>query len=274
MTFRIITLNCWGGRLFDDLLRFVDTVEADIICLQEVYSAPPGTPSPLVFEDGIETPELPPYPRLFQALEERLGARGFGGQFLPAAHGFLHDRATTEYPVEYGLATFVRTDHSIIEQHVGFVSGSFRTDRWVDPPLPRNAHCIRVWRADTGRMATIAHMHGLWVPEGKRDTPERIEQAKRLVEMIKMIFQNDDDLVVCGDFNILPESETFRILFEEFGLRDLVVGHQLEDTRTSYYKKNPRFADYMLVSRQTHYIGFQVIKHPEVSDHRPLTLEM
>ncbi|MGO7259129.1 endonuclease/exonuclease/phosphatase family protein, partial [Rhizobium brockwellii] len=75
----------------------------------------------------------------------------------------------------------------------------------------------------------------------------RKEQAEALVRLIERVWPGGENLVVCGDFNVLPDSATFTIL-ARLGLSDLVTGNGLVDTRTSYYLKQGRFADYMLVT--------------------------
>ena len=99
----------------------------------------------------------------------------------------------------------------------------------------------------------------------------RDAQAKRLKALIESVHRPGDALVVCGDFNVLPESRTFDVL-AELGLADLVTGRGHSDTRTSLYTKPGRFADYMLVNGETPVQDFSVVAEPEVSDHRPLLL--
>lgn len=79
--------------------------------------------------------------------------------------------------------------------------------------------------------------------------------------------------MVCGDFNVLPGSATFRVL-AGLGLSDLVTGNGLVDTRTSHYLKQGRFADYMLVTPDVKVVTFEVVEAPEVSDHRALLLDI
>jgi endonuclease/exonuclease/phosphatase family metal-dependent hydrolase len=120
---------------------------------------------------------------------------------------------------------------------------------------------------------TIAHLHGLRDPAGKGDTAARHEQAAALVKLIEGVWPGDEGLVVCGDFNVLPDSATFAIL-ARLGLSDLVTGSGLVDTRTSYYLKQGRFADYMLVTPGVKVAKFEVVEAPEVSDHRALLLDI
>jgi hypothetical protein len=60
----------------------------------------------------------------------------------------------------------------------------------------------------------------------------------------------------------------------ELGLTDLITTRGFTDTRTSLYKKTPRFADYMLISANVPIRHFDVVKEPEVSDHCALVLDI
>ena len=77
-------------------------------------------------------------------------------------------------------------------------------------------------------------------------------------------------MVVCGDLNVLPDSTTFDVL-GSIGLTDL-VGKR--DTRTSRYTKRSRHASYALVSEVLRVQAFDAPAEPEVSDHRPLVLDL
>lgn len=116
-------------------------------------------------------------------------------------------------------------------------------------------------------------MHGLRDLNGKMDTQERAEQARRLLVLSRQVSEPDDLSVICGDFNVEPNSETFGILAQG-GFSDLVTGRGFESTRNSHYKKPGKFADYMLVNRADAVRSFDVTYDPEVSDHCPLVLEV
>lgn len=270
MTIKVVSLNCWGGRI-PAVVDFLRKVDADVCCLQEVYSAPPETPSPLTFE---QQDELPAYSRLFEELKE--GWPQHQAFFSPHSQGHLHDGATTEYPVRYGIATFVKDTLPVVEQASKFVFGRYRAHAWGEPPLPRTAHCIRVHESESRTETVIAHMHGLWERRGKIDTNEREGQVRKLRDLVQGLCDygafRSERVVICGDFNVLPDSYTVKLL-QNHGLREMVTENGLTDTRTSYYKKQPRYADYMFVSPMLKVMGFEVIEDPEVSDHRPLLLE-
>jgi endonuclease/exonuclease/phosphatase family metal-dependent hydrolase len=54
----------------------------------------------------------------------------------------------------------------------------------------------------------------------------------------------------------------------------LVTAHGFTSTRNSHYKKQGRFADYMLINEAGAVQNFDVVYDPEVSDHCPLVLTL
>ena len=99
-----------------------------------------------------------------------------------------------------------------------------------------------------------------------------MSQGARLLSLVQAVSRECRRIVVCGDFNVLPESALFR-LFQSNQLEDLVCKNGHHDTRTSFYSKRPRYADYMMVSPEIKVVRFEVPVTPEVSDHRPLILD-
>jgi endonuclease/exonuclease/phosphatase family metal-dependent hydrolase len=76
--------------------------------------------------------------------------------------------------------------------------------------------------------------------------------------------------ILCGDFNLLPDTDSLAIL--EQGMRNLVKEYRVTSTRSQFYEKPDRFADYILVSPEVIVEDFQVLDEA-VSDHLPLLLE-
>ncbi len=142
-----------------------------------------------------------------------------------------------------------------------------------DHPRSRTAHAVRIYDFAQDTPVTIAQIHGLRDPRGKMDTSERLEQAHRLAQLVATVVEPGDRLVVCGDLNVEPDSQTFAVL-EELGVRDLVTIRGFLGTRSAHYTKPGRLADYMLVNDAVAVVAFDVVEHPEVSDHRPLLLTM
>lgn len=265
---RIVSLNAWGGLLHEPLMQYLVGIDADVLCLQEVGQTQGSQSDWLTYRDhGVE---LQQRVNLFEELKAALPAHD--GTFLPFARGDLFD-GDRRIASEFGLATFVRKTYPVIAQAAGFVHGEFTADGWGEHPRSRNAHCIRLFDYERGCAITIAQMHGLRDTAGKGDTPARRHQANALVDIIRQVKQEGDRLVVCGDFNVLPGSVTFEVL-GNLGLVDLVTSRGHADTRTSHYRKQPRFADYMLVTSNIEVINFDPVAEPEVSDHRALLLDL
>lgn len=265
---KIMCLNSWGGTLGDPLIDYLADTDPDVLCLQEVIHTPATTETWLTYRD--DGAQLPQRANLFQEVADALPDHQ--AIFCPAAQGNLWHQQT---PIksQWGLATFVRRSLPITNQAQGFVHGKFSADSFGAHPRSRSAHAFRLHDLAIDRPTVIAHMHGLRLPEGKHDVPERLHQAHRLVDLVQSITQPGDGIVVCGDFNVLPASATFDIL-EQAGLTDLVRTTGITSTRTSHYKKPNRFADYMLVNTALNTSGFEVVTQPEVSDHCPLILQV
>jgi len=265
---RILCLNAWGGKLHGPLIAYLRAASPDILCLQEVTHSPASGKDWLTYHDGAHV--LEQRANLFRDIAAALPDHT--GQFCPAAQGQLWD-GDVAVPSQWGLATFTRSGLPLIGQVQGFVHKSYGADGFGDHPRSRNAHCIRVWNAARGRAVVVAHMHGLRDLHGKGDSPERLAQARRFAAMIAGLAEAGDDVIACGDFNVLPDSATFDVL-AGLGLRDLVTGRGHAGTRSSLYAKPGRFADYMLVGDGVPVARFDVVASPEVSDHCPLMLEI
>jgi endonuclease/exonuclease/phosphatase family metal-dependent hydrolase len=261
-------LNGWGGALHGELDRYLRDARPDVLCLQEVTRSPAATTGWLTYRDGDHV--LPQRADLLRDVREALP--GHAATFCPAAQGALWDGARA-VPSLWGIATFVRAGLPVVAQAQGFVHGRFSPDGFgAHPPLAQRARLARLGPRAQGRPLTIAHMHGLRDPlRAKADTPERLAQARRFARLIEAVAEPGDPVVACGDLNVEPGSETFAVL-AGLGLRDLVTASGADGTRTSHYAKPGRFADYMLVNDAVGVLAFEVVRAPEVSDHRPLLL--
>lgn len=264
---RIVSVNAWGGALYDELMAWLEELApaADVVALQEVTRAP-GARGWTRFEDRDRT------------LPQRADLMGDLARVLPRHDGWFTVCDTGPVSVDdavhrehFGLAMFVRDSFTRVGSREAYVHGSY-TDHgatWPHSDRPRAAQVARL-RLPDGRFVTLGHLHGLRDAAGKGDTPARREQAKRLAELVQSVREPGDLVVVCGDFNLLPDSETFAIL-SEIGLTDLVG---TADTRASRYRKPVRHASYLLVSDPGAVQRFEIVTEPEVSDHRPLLLDL
>lgn len=259
---RVLSLNAWGGAVFSELAQWLPTVEADVICLQEVTRTA-SLAGWTEFRDAERT--LPQRASLFEDVSKLLPRHS--AYFVASDAGPVTDPDGNEHLQDFGIATFVGDRLTVLAEESSFVHGSFvEHQAWAIAERPRAIHGVRVRDGATGQNATIAHLHGLRDPAGKGDTPARTKQALAIASFLESLRQPNDIGVVCGDLNLLPASETFSIL-AGIGLIDLVG---TDSTRTSLYPKPSRHANYLMVSDPKVVKRFEVVRTPEVSDHCPL----
>lgn len=263
---KILSLNVWGGMLHAPLIDYLATVDADVYCLQEVPRAVAARSPWLTYRDGAV--ELQQRANLYREIATALP--GHDGFFAPAMRGELLDGDRPCHQ-EFGLATFVRQDIAVIGQAMDFIHGTFSPHGFGAHPRARNAHAVRVYDYKADRPLCVVQFHGLREVDGKGDTPSRDAQAEALAALVRQLHRDGEGLVLCGDFNVLPDSRTFETL-SHLGLNDLVTTRGFTDTRTSLYTKPGRYADYMLVNDRVQVDDFTVVATPEVSDHRALLL--
>ncbi|QMT60395.1 endonuclease/exonuclease/phosphatase family protein [Legionella sp. PC997] len=239
---KLITLNLWGGHLRNPLLEFISQHhEIDIFCFQEVYNNANRT----VTEEDREL-SLNIFSDLQQLLPNHFAI------FKPAVENI------------YGIAMLLKNDIDILgegdinihqKQHYpGIGLNHPRNLQWVECEVGK-------------RIYSILNVHGLWNGQGKKDTPERINQSQRIRHFMDTI---NTPKILCGDFNLKPDTKSMHIL--EQGMNNLIKIHNVRSTRTRHYKKEEKFADYILTSPDITVNEFCVLSD-EVSDHAPLYID-
>lgn len=251
---KLISLNIWGGRVHDPLLQFIETngKDVDIFCFQEVYRT--ATDKRMAGDAYANI-----YGEIAAILPDHQG------HFTAGEHNWA-ESGTTDFQLEFGLAMFVRSslekksnDHLFVHKHLG----AQRSEIGYSAARPLQYVTIQCG----SRELTVANFHGLHNGLGKEDSDERLAQAQKVKEFLD---QAPGETILCGDFNLLPDTESMKIM--EAGMRNLIIENGITSTRSSIYKKESKFADYMLVSSGIHVIDFKVLPD-EVSDHLPLVLE-
>lgn len=252
---RIISLNTWGGRAGkENLLEFFRThADTDIFCLQEIWSAP------YAHLEGRLAGGVPLRNEniMVHAVRE-ISAE------LPNHKTFFHPHVGDNY----GLFMVIKKEFEVVNEgdvfvykQRGFISNEDAGNH------ARNIQYVTV--ISNNQPVTIINFHGLWNGKGKTDTEDRIQQSKNILEFTKNI---QNPFVLCGDFNLLPDTESLR-MFENAGLRNLVREHGVTSTRTSFYTKPEKFADYVFISKDIPLKNFKVLSD-EVSDHAPLLIDV
>ncbi|MDV8021485.1 endonuclease/exonuclease/phosphatase family protein [Rhodococcus sp. IEGM 1330] len=263
---KIVSINAWGGAMFDELVAWLETVDADVICLQEVTRTAHRS-GWSTFADGERT--LPQRLSLYDDVSAVL--TGYTPYFVVNDAGPVTDGEGAELRQDFGIATWVRDEFPVVGLDAQFVHSRFVDHTvWDVGDRPRAALTVTVRDRVAGRFVSVIQVHGLRDPAGKGDSPIRVEQARKLVNVVEHVHTTSDVTVLCGDLNLLPSSETFTLLAEH-GMTDLVGD---ADTRTSIYTKAIRSAGYLLVSSPTAVRKFEIVTEPEVSDHRALMLDL
>jgi hypothetical protein len=256
---KLISLNLWGGKLYEPLMEFVGrhAADTDIFCFQEMFFGSYAG-------ESIHGARANLYAELERVLE------GFTGykRFAPDEACFYGTRP--DAGTRLGQAIFARTSLTAIDQ------GGFHTYpedspvmRQPEVRLTGNFQYVRL--RNESKKFLIGNLHGLWRRGTKLDTPERLEQSRMLNEFYE---RHSGERVLCGDFNLHPGTKSIAMLGGS--MRDLVTESGTQSTRSSHYADEFRhhdpIADYAFVSPEVVVSKFAVLDD-EVSDHLPLLLE-
>ncbi|CEG56833.1 endonuclease/exonuclease/phosphatase family protein [Legionella fallonii] len=241
---KLITLNIWGGHLRNPLLKFIHANrDVDIFCLQEVYHNAHRT---IANKDKDRELSL----NIFTDLQK----------LLPEHHAIF--KAAVENV--YGIGMLIKNNIDIIGEgeinihrrrhYPGIGLNHDRNLQWIECEL-------------NNKIYSILNVHGLWNGQGKKDTPERIDQSNRIRQFMDTI---NTPKILCGDFNLRPETQSMSIL--ERDMKNLIKDYKIRSTRTRFYSKEEQFADYILTSPEIIVNQFAVMS-AEVSDHSPLFID-
>lgn len=251
---KIISLNTWGGRAGKEgLLQFFERYkDIDVFCLQEMWSAP--------YEhlDGHDAGGV---------AIDHANIMVYGVQEISALLSGHRDYFRPHHLDNYGLLMLVRKELDVVDEGEAYV---FREKGFV-PTGDAGNHARNVQYVTVNTPAgkrTVMNFHGLWNGQGKGDSEDRLAQSRRIIDFLKTL---DHPFVLCGDFNLLPETESMKML-EASGLRNLITEYGITSTRTGFYTKPEKFADYALVSEGIEVANFKVLPD-EVSDHAALMVE-
>lgn len=249
---KLICLNVWDGRVFDPLMDFIGrNADVDIFCLQEVFNGE----RQFSFRGGRRV-------NLFLEIQSRLSQHQ--GFFVVTEK--LDDIPPRGLAIPYGIAIFAKNNITIKKHHHDYIFGNERLFKSDDARSHRRiiqTICIE----NAGKTIAISNVHGLWNGQGKTDTPQRVGQSEKIKKHIE---QFKHDVVLTGDFNLLPDTKSLAIFRE--GMRDLVAEKGVTSTRSSLYTKPVLFADYIFTTPGVVVKDFKVL--PDVvSDHLPLWLE-
>lgn len=252
---KLISLNTWGGRAGKDtLLEFFKAhKDVDIFCLQEIWSAPyPHLEGKPAGGMEIDTKDIQVY-----GMQEISTLLDTHQPYFKPAH--LDN---------YGLMMLVHKNIKVLEEGEVFV---YKEKGYVPTgDVGDHARNVQYVTCDTSHgVRTIMNFHGLWQPgAGHIDNADRLKQSENIAAFVRTL---TNPYVIAGDFNLMPETKSLKIL-EDMGMHNLVKKYGITSTRTHFYTKPDKFADYALVSPGIEVKDFKILPD-EVSDHSPLYVE-
>lgn len=245
---KLISLNLQNGTVYEPMMGFIKkhSSDVDIFCLQEVFN-----------NEIKADPLLGEKVRLglFSELQDLLS--DFSGYHFPTYEGNLG-----------GLAIFIKKSFVVnkVDNLIIFSETNTRIDEASEDffAMGRNLQVLEF--NNLGKVYTILNFHGMWIEKGKIDTEKRLEQS----EKVKKVFEESIGVrILCGDFNITPDTKSLTILTK--GNKDLIKEYGITSTR-SLLKNRHEVVDYVIASPEVEVLKFEVLKD-EVSDHLPLMLE-
>jgi endonuclease/exonuclease/phosphatase family metal-dependent hydrolase len=237
---KLITLNTWGGRINQPLLRFIKNNDSiDIFCFQEMNNN--------ATDDMMDSPQEEDR-NLFSHIQETLP--NFTGYFSPQVPGTGH-------------AIFIKKEINVDRVEFYHILDEHEIVHMPDP-FPRILQSIHL----KDNPLTIYNFHGVPKAE-KKDNPVRDLQTTRVMDIVN---KDTNPKIIVGDFNLNPDTKAIATF--ELKFTNQMKESNYTTTRSHYYDKikDFPFADYIFTSPEIKVNQFQVL-NVEVSDHLPLFLD-
>jgi endonuclease/exonuclease/phosphatase family metal-dependent hydrolase len=253
MRIKVVSLNTWhGGRLFDNMIRFLQEQDADILMLQEVFNS--------------DDPKLEPRFRCYTELQKILGYKY--AHFAPALT-FIQ----TEGAIVEGNAVLSKsplTGHEPI-----FFNEPYRDD-YTDTPenyptCPRNLQQVEA--ATPVGPIHLLNLQGVWDLDGDNPSEKRYNMARIIIEQAK----GKNRVIVAGDTNAKPTNKAMLTIEEHL---HSVFKNELKTSFNIRRKDMEKFPGYGTAVVDLMYVSPDVkvlakdCPNVDISDHLPLTVTL
>jgi endonuclease/exonuclease/phosphatase family metal-dependent hydrolase len=241
---KILQLNIWSGKLEKQLTALLKREDADVLCLQEV-----------VYVEGGSS-------YFFLDMQEIMAAAGYTHFYhTPSWSGKYMRREAS-----WGNCVLSKLPFKSQSSFYTFQSEVRDFDFLEDTDYNRGRSLQHVVvETDNGDLNILNH-HGYQLPEHKHGNDETLRQCGMIADYAKKL---ERDVVLCGDFNLIPTSESMELI------NKVLVNHTKErgvvTTRTPLTYKTEA-CDYIFTSPDIEVKNFQVLDDI-ASDHKALTIE-
>lgn len=265
---KLLSLNV---SIFDEnnekLIRFLRNISSDIVCLQEATrKVDESALDSFITKTAVDkaTPKL-----TYSFYAPNWSLRDFKQKNFHGKRLFQHDFGGF---IEYG--NYIKTRFKIIEGSSRFIQGHFSlmTDwEWVENhpgEEPRMVQIADLIISESQKLRVINY-HGIWSKD-KQGNEQTLLASRKLIHFADEV---NYPAIICGDFNLFPDTESIRILKDSFiSLVDefRVMYTRPKSNELSFTKRN--VVDYIFISKEIEAKTFKVIDS-DVSDHLPLLLE-
>lgn len=239
---KLMTLNVWQGRLERVLLKHLEQLDVDFACMQEAvnYSGKTGglITSYAKIGSGL---------RLDKQFFSPLNTINFGNNHL-------------------SFGNVIYSKHPFTKNENIFTRGSYKADFDFDND-DYNIRALQHVAVDVdGNILHILNHHGHHIDAHKLGDEETMRQTKLIIDYTKQL---DGAVILCGDFNLAPESESIKQY--DSVLKNLSVAYSLKTTRSLLTYKE-EVCDYIFVNDKVDVRDFSM-DNTIISDHNALMLD-
>lgn len=239
---KILQLNIWAAKLGKQIKELLEREKPDIVCFQEAVLMPAGGDM------------------FFPSLEEFQKVNDYEHVHFSPTFGFAH----MNHIAKWGNAILSKIPFEKIDTiftRLEYVDGiDFDADYNI-----RNFQHVEVKHGE--KILHVINHHGHHIHQHKMGDEETLRQCGIIADYIQKL---SGDVVLCGDFNLAPESESLG------KLNAILTNHSKESgvttTRTPLTHKT-EVCDYIFTSKGLSTSNFKVL--PDIaSDHAALVIEI
>lgn len=239
------------------IIDFLKKEEAEIITIQEAMHGVEETCFPM-YQSANELVQLEEYP--YSAFAPLFVASGVT----------KNGKVTRDFGGKAEQGTLLLSKYSIKEHENEFYYKEYRYE-YDATNFRKEDWCRSIQNAIVkvnDKELQIINVHGIW-NEGKTGDERTIAQSEFILSKLR----KDLPVIVVGDFNLLPTSDSIKMLNQE--LINLIEEYQIESTRPHFddgLDKGNIVCDYIFVNDLVKVNHFQVLES-NASDHLPLLLD-
>jgi endonuclease/exonuclease/phosphatase family metal-dependent hydrolase len=239
------------------VVNFLAEQDADIVCLQEVANPIENSVKNIFRSKEIIKKALgKTYPyRYFSPLWQSRGftSLDFGG-FIEQGNYIL-----SKLPINKAETAFFHKEYKKVSD-------------WKEMNFYTEDHgrALQTVELDcNGKKLCIMNIHGIW-------TADKIGDSRTIAEInfiLNKCSDNDTPTIVAGDFNLLPETDSIKLIDNK--MTNLISQNEIQTTRPEFknsMEEGNNIVDYVFINNKIQSSKFEV-PNIAISDHLPLILE-